>query len=468
MPEFFNSLIKCLNEAEISYVVLRPSGLELGSKFQEIDILVDPSERKKFTELCRTVGFYESRPNATLLLKQVFYQYKNGSIWAIDAHFSMVSKGYVYLDHQLLLDRRQYRDGGYYLSSEDELLHIAFHCILDKQHVPSKYVSLLEHYQSTRCDESYLKSHLEKFDTYSCFSSFIRDWKNFRQKTPSSERLRIQTRRKLIWRRPVNVLRRFWMATFRRVRRLVGKRGVVVAMLGPDGVGKSTLTTGLQMRFNEFRLSSTTVYMGPWGHSILPVAKVVRFIGAPGSSSKLRIPFVSQFRWLIYLCVLSVEYVARILFRVIPACRSHSVVFSDRYFYDVGAGYKKRVVRGCHGFRQLFCQLLLRPSLIVFLLASPQTIATRKDELNGSEAADFNHAYHRLAKRMNMMIVDCDRPSQDVIESVVEDIWPILFCSTQVANEHARALTQSSTRKYYDLEARFTNAKFHHPDTEKL
>lgn len=451
LPSTFQDLIESLNLASTTYVVLRPSGKDQ-SGYQELDILVDPCDHKEFFKLCETCGFYKSRPNPFLMLKQVFYKYKDGTLLVLDVHFAMVSKGLEYLDYSRLLKRRVFRDGAYYLDHTDQLLHLAFHCILDKRQVPKKYVEFFEAYSEGNYEEAYAEDHLRSLGTISHFKLFFGSWRTYIETLDNSSQchqLQDQVKRTLRFRTIGNFARRLWIGMGYYFKRLVGKRGVLIAVVGPDGVGKSTLTNRIQERISEFRQTSTSVYMGPWGHSILPVAKLVRLFGAPSSDSRwINFPIISQFRWLIYLVLLSVEFVVRHAFRVLPARRNYSVVFSDRYFYDVGAGYKKRAVRDCQWLRQLFCKLLLRPELTIFLFASSHVVASRKDELNDVQAAAFNQAYHEIAGRLAMMIVESDRSIEEVIESVIDDIWPIILCSRTTGRARRKLLVADSKSKY--------------------
>ncbi len=454
-PNPFQTVIESLNAADISYAILRPSNPD-NKGFQDLDILVDPRHRNRFVTVCMTCGFYKSRPKPTLKLKEIFYHYGNGLLLALDVHYSVVSKSLVYLDYRLLLERRVLREGVYCLSVEDQLLHLVFHCILDKRHIPIKYIGYFDLHSSDNYDQVYVKSHLEKFGLNSHFKLFLSRQQELLKNPSECSALRDEVRRSLQILNPGNFFRNLWKRACHRFEQIIGKRGVLIAVVGPDGVGKSTLTSRLQKRVKELRQSSTCVYMGPWGHSILPVSKLVRLIGAPGTlSRRLDIPLIPQLRWLVYLAVLGAEFLVRHVVRVIPACRSHSVVFSDRYFYDVGAGYKKLAVGECQGLRQLFCRLLFHPDLTIFLLASPNTVASRKDQLNDTEVAAFNRAYHVIAQRLDMVIVESNKQTEVVVESVLEDIWPLLFCSRSIGKQRLRVLVESSKMKHSRLSTQF-------------
>ncbi len=455
LPSQVYNVISQLNVAAINYAILRPSSPDSPS-YQEVDILVDPDHREQFVKLCETHGFYEGRPNPTRLLKDVFYRYENGLLMAFDVHFSVVSKGLVYLDYRLLLERRVFRDGGYYLSFEDQLLHLVFHCILDKCHVPLKYGEYFDLYLRENYDEAYVKTHLEMFGLYPHFKTFLTSRQVLQRNPSQCQALSNLVRQTLKRRHPKNFIRYVWRRVCRRFLQFTGIGGVFIAIVGPDGVGKSTLTSRLQKQVKELRQSSTCVYMGPWGQSILPVSKFVRLLGTPGTpSQRLRVPLIPQFRWFFYLVILTVEFLVRHTVRVIPARRNYPIVFSDRYFYDVGVGYKKHAIGQCQSLRQLFCRLLLHPDLTIFLLAKPGTVTSRKDELNELEAAAFNRAYHAIAQQLDIVIVESDEQSDKVVERVLEDIWPLLFCSRRISKQHMNLLVENSKKKYSKLSTWF-------------
>ncbi len=455
LPSQVHNVISQLNAAAINYAILRPSSPD-SSRYQELDILVDPDHRDQFVKLCETYGFYEGRPNPTRLLKAVYYRYENRLLMAFDVHFSVVSKGLVYLDYRLLLERRVFREGGYYLSLEDQLLHFAFHCILDKCDVPLKYSEYFDLYLCENYDEAYIKAHLEKFGLYLHFKTFLAS-RHVLQENPSQcGELSNLVRQTLKSRHPQNFMRYVWRRVCHRFLQIAGTRGVLIAIVGPDGVGKSTLTSRLQKQVKELRQSSTCVYMGPWGQSILPVSKFVRLLGTPGTpSQRLRVPLIPQLRWFFYLLILTVEFLTRHVVRVIPARRNYPVVFSDRYFYDVGVGYKKHAIGQCQRLRQLFCRLLFHPDLTIFLLAKPRTVTSRKDELNELEAAEFNRAYHAIAQQLDIVIVESDEQSDKVVDRVLEDIWPLLFCSRRISKQRMNLLVETSKKQYSKLSTWF-------------
>ena len=191
----------------------------------------------------------------------------------------------------------------------------------------------------------------------------------------------------------------------RGLRRLVAgvsrsRRGLSVAVLGPDGAGKSTLTRGIAASFG---LPARIVYMGLWQGEDgtarpLPVAAV----------AAARRPFRS---W------------RRVALTCWHQAGGRLVVF-DRHPYDALLPPAPPHV----ALKRLFFSVLARtvpaPSLVLVLDVPAEVAARRRPEEDPAALAAARTAYLALAKRLpRAVVLDADHPPETLRAAAVDRIW---------------------------------------------
>jgi thymidylate kinase len=199
----------------------------------------------------------------------------------------------------------------------------------------------------------------------------------------------------------------YWGAELgRRVRRLLSPTGVCVALLGPDGAGKSTIAA---------QLGETTI--GPF-------RRVRRFHfrprllagntvdNGPGAVREPRGTLASLAKLLLYLVDVWVGYVLVIR----PAlCRSTLVVF-DRYFHDLLVDERRYAYGGPRRLLAWACRLVPAPDLFLFVVADPVQIQERKGELTARQAEGRIVAYLALADEVGGRVIRADTADAAVLE----------------------------------------------------
>lgn len=177
-------------------------------------------------------------------------------------------------------------------------------------------------------------------------------------------------------------------------------RGLGVALLGPDGAGKSTLAQGIQ---ETFLLPVRPVYMGLTG-GLLPWIDALR---VP--------PYVIFGR----LLVLWVRYFAAQYHQA----RGRLVIF-DRYTYDayVPTPYRLNWLR--RAYRWIDGHACPAPDLILVLSAPGQVMHERKGEYTPEMLEDWRRHFLSLQRRVEgLEVVDTTRSKESVRSDVVNRIW---------------------------------------------
>jgi len=189
-------------------------------------------------------------------------------------------------------------------------------------------------------------------------------------------RIRAQTRFGL-----VNHLRE-WV---RMVKRILRPSGLHIVILGPDGVGKSTLIS--QLMLPCFRQSRQFHFRpGVLGK------KTSATVSQPHTQPP-RSTFSSWAKILYYFADHWVGYLSR----VFPAKVRRDLVIFDRSFEDVMVDPRRYRLSGSSSLARCLSQLLPRPDLTFVLEAEPELVHARKPELEIAELRRQRKVLRQLA-----------------------------------------------------------------------
>ena len=186
-----------------------------------------------------------------------------------------------------------------------------------------------------------------------------------------------------------------------RIRRAWTRRGIAVAVIGPDGAGKTTLVNGL--------------------HGALPFPTRILYMGLTGGrlprADALRIPgLVLGAR----LAILWVRWAVGVYHRA----RGRIVLF-DRYALDgtVPSG-DTTIGPLARASRRIQAAACPQPDLVLLLDASGETMYRRKGEYDGEVLESWRIAYNRLRGSVeNLAVIDAERPAEAVRDEAVALVW---------------------------------------------
>ncbi len=423
-------ILGAMDEAGITYCLLR--GYELlwteGSK--EVDILVLPEHIPALARLLREREF-ATLPSWGHAPHRFFVSYdRTSDTWLkldlVDAvrYGEPIRALKVDITPDLLKKRRRY-PYTYLPAPEDEFLKLLLHCVLHKgefsREKSQRLRELAEEIAARPASAENLASHVNEHLSPAITNSMLALMAitgNYQRLLDTWDKVR----QRLFWEAPFGnawryastkillVLRPALVALFR--------KGVMIALLAPDGAGKSTLATKLAA--DPF-IKAQVIYMGTNGESqsvSLPLAKWLRFRFPGVFGNKPRKNRPCTFRLLNYLLSV-VEHWYRLGIGLYHKTRGRFVVF-DRYMYDSWVGG--------HVVKPLRDRVLdlpwPKPDLVIVLDAPGDILYRRKGEHSPEWLESRRHEYLRMRDRLpNSVFVDASRPQAEVHREVISVIW---------------------------------------------
>lgn len=273
-----------------------------------------------------------------------------------------------------------------------------------------------------------------------------RSLRRIRRLGPVSHRLQSATR----------AVYRYWIEFRRRIsdnfeigRRRIPEGGSIVALVGIDGSGKSTLVRRMEELFGE-QMNVTRVFLGN-GRSGASWYRKAAF-SVFGTRASLRrhralregeeresgdeVPWYYAL-WIL-LCVVDKRADLR---RAMAARANGSLVLSDRWPQDQVPGtHDGPRLNGMEGLTGLARHAAeseaefirdatrLRPELVIKLKTSPEVACARKpDELTEAEAREYARSLEEIDwSSRQVRTVDADRPLEAVEREVRDAIWNVV------------------------------------------
>jgi len=249
----------------------------------------------------------------------------------------------------------------------------------------------------------------------------------------------ISLRRKIIYkvtlnrlfRHPLNTAINHFLTLYKHLIFRLKPDGVVVALIGPDGCGKTTAISkiesplcAVQHKAEAYKFHLKPGWL-PQLHRLFSPRQwrkpgpVVTTVPAP-HAGKPSGRIGSLFRLIYYL----IDYTLGYYVKIYPKKIRHHVVIFDRYYYDFIVDPLRMKINLPTFVMKVFLSIVPKPSVMIYLDADNLTISSRKKELTLSEIDRQRKAYEELVDSLPYAFtVDSNRQANEVGQDIVRIIF---------------------------------------------
>lgn len=407
LPCFLRTLFRLLDELEVRYCVLH-SWDQLPEELpNDLDLAVHPQDKHKLHSI------FESLREQGYACFQCLNHSKNGHFFvfswsegskvktaAVDVVFDHRRSGLVLARSEQIVAERE-RSGDFWVASAKT----EFAYLLAKKAWKGR-ASVAQSLRLKQLAETLDSAERERI----AGEIFPKKWGKIAVEACLNQSIAadLVNAREKFWRtawsrRPLQLIQYLAADLRRAIERWIHPTGILVAIMGPDGVGKSTVISGLVRDLNLgfwgrhqlFHWRPQKLFRGrETGINTTPHAKTPR--GAIPSMAYLSAFFLDH--WFGYLFV------------VRPALARSNFVLFDRYFHDVLVDPRRYRYGGPIGFARLLSYLVPEPDLVILLDADQHLITSRKAELPPEEVERQRQSYRRLQfNRAPKVLILADR-----------------------------------------------------------
>ncbi|MFH1036559.1 MAG: hypothetical protein V1756_00615 [Patescibacteria group bacterium] len=426
------SLFNLLNEIGISYAVLRnyetlPDAPLEGS---DVDLLIGERSKVEFYNALKD-AIRESKSHLLLKFRQPhcdsYFIYRNNpfsGFW-IDACTELSTKGFVWASSKFLLEKRikYHKKDFFVIPPGGEAATVFVKELFSHPHIKERYVPRIPILAKSDRD-----NFIGTLNPY-FGEKTIKDM--FRICAEGNWQEAIKKRKKWfaglifadIFRNPLKQASDLFGFIIGHLKKIFSSEGMVIAVIGPDGVGKTTTCLDLIREMKEFYFKKTYLYHGhfgffpEWGNVYRRIFRKDAFqkIALPGNNE------VGQLRAIFSILYYGLEYFLAWPWIFWLKLRGN-LIFFDRYFYDFVTLNTK------HSFPlQLFftiSRMIPRPGLLFVLSANPGTIYSRKKELSLEEIKRQLSVFRNkeITKLTRTVFVNAEEPPEAVSNKIKEEI----------------------------------------------
>lgn len=390
---FLSRLFAELERGNIRYAVMRNyESLPYGVEGSDLDILVAPDSEQRSREVLlrviETLGAVAIGLAATVGFFKVYVLgpplSPHGGWWGlrVDVNVGLSFKGAPLVGNAVLNACQKYNDT-YVLQAWLAGVLGVLKDILQNNSLPERYLEAAR--EAVRSDWVAVKQVLEPMGAkaLAALRKVIIEGHAGANIRPLCSDIRRHVTWHSLRRRPQQFVRLRILSEWSKIRRCFNPPGIMVAILGTDGVGKSTMIDAIRPVLEEATHNALfTYHLRP---SLLPALARLKGVkgtaGVPvpnphGSRPSGRIG--SLFRLTYHILDYFLGYWLEVRPRI---ARQPAIVLFDRYAYDMALDPRRFRIGLPRGLIWWFTRFAPRPDIIICLYGDPAIVTSRKREL---------------------------------------------------------------------------------------
>ncbi len=225
------------------------------------------------------------------------------------------------------------------------------------------------------------------------------------------------------------------------VGRVLRPTGAMISFMGPDGCGKSSVIEAVAEAFRPAFRDVRRFHLRPK----LLKARTAEGAAVPDPHGKRPYSALSSMVRAVYMAA---DYIGGYFLRVRPALMRSSLVFFDRYAYDLLVDPRRVRYGGPRWWLRLMARVAPEPDLVLLLNAAPEVLWARKQEIAPDELARQQQAYLAVARQLrSAVVIDAAQPLDQVVHDVQRVILSHLAARTRKRLHLSSAMPPRSARE---------------------
>jgi thymidylate kinase len=425
----FAETLSALAEVGLQPCLMRADG-NPATWSNELDLIVLPSKVRTTLSVLRDLGWEIKNTGFFDPSRRHLLLWSDGQFLKIDLYTKIVSAGLEYIDAKRYLAGASMQGDVFVPLTENWLLHIVVNTILEKQSLRDEYRPRIA---SSLQDQDAVRQTVIEAGRLGLAYLFEGDRElGFLFDEDRIATLRPGVRKALLKACAANKARLVWRWTMQKIgTKLALRPGFSIAIIGPDGAGKTTFITTLGAMLNRHGIETGSAYFGPWERTVLPSSKALRSLGAdpldigedsPARRTTLKL-VKAHVRRILYYANFLPEMWARYALRVWPSILERHVMLLDRHAVDLEVGYYNQPMSNFAWLRFLLARLSPRPRMFILLDNDAEVIWNRKKEFSLALIQSSLARYRKVASEYGMIVIKTNRPAAELVNELIEQRW---------------------------------------------
>lgn len=370
--------------------------------------------------------------------KKMYVRFNNGILTAIHLHREVAWHGIKVLDKELIFSHARELEPGIFVPSiEDSILIHTAHILFENFSIRKREATFLPLYLQHNLDWNYIKKSAADYYWEKGLQHII----DMVTKNENVDRKKIVNNYILrLLQKPSDALylgSKLFKLIFRQIN--LRKKGTLIALIGVNGTGKTTLATGIGEKYQSlirFLGAKQKYYYYGW-QPFSPLAKLSAKIFRKkeifkkvaednNNNNDDTLQKLSIFKEALFVYNY-IDYFLRYIFHIYPALRAGNFVVSDRYFYDL---YGQYPYASTSFVIKYLMQLFPQPDHTFILDASVESILKREkhqekrvlkpEQYLRGQRERYHQLHHILKKRI---IINTEKTMDENIKDIINKSW---------------------------------------------